>query len=99
MSVCWQGFTAGTEIGVVANRTLIAITHNIALGIDAQWSVAVYSTMVLLGLAKHLESLVDRNKAMTRMLFASRGNTGGAIVEIWARQAFVSNAINVLRWY
>lgn len=49
MSMCWQGLTVGTEIGVVANSALVSIANDVSMGafVGTERSIALYAVMTL----------------------------------------------------
>jgi hypothetical protein len=96
VSVPGQRFTIGAEIGVMADCTFVAIADDITLGIGAQRSVTIDTTMELLRSTNVGKASIDRCKAVTWMGLASDKNTRRAVVKVGARQALVSNAREAL---
>jgi hypothetical protein len=94
--------TVCAEIKIVADRTLVAHAPDvggIVLGVGAQGSIAANTHMH--GLSKCIgmnvcERLIDRRKAVVSVDKGSVENAVGAVIPVWAVQALVADASDVL---
>ena len=75
MAVCRKGLAIGTEIRVVADCTLVAITDDVTIFVFTQWTIAVYTIVALAARGWVGDAFVDRNKTMTRMVTVGRFHT------------------------
>jgi hypothetical protein len=103
--VRWASLAAGTEIGVMADSTLVSITLDIRLstiGTVAKRSITVDAMVTSLGSirSRHgcdiVEGFVDGYEAMASMDEASIDVAGWAEVPVWAIKALVTNTVDVL---
>jgi hypothetical protein len=104
--VGWAGFAASTEIGIVADGTLVTISLDIcgralaiivakrAIAVDAV--VACFVTVGVRQSLDIIERFVDGNESMARMNETGIGNASRAEIPIWAIETFVTNTIDIL---
>ena len=97
VAVCRQGLAIGAEISVVAHCTLVTVAKNIVALVFAQWTIAVDAIMTLCSHRRVRNGLVEWDKSMTRVVTVSKFDAAGAVIPIWAIQAFVANTNNILR--
>ena len=95
----WNSFAVGTEIGIVADSTLVACATDILLAglAGAGISIAVNTKMHLLMRVEVCNLFEKSSETMTRMDFRGAENTGGAVIPVRAAQALVANTKDVLR--
>jgi len=101
----WASFTAGTEIGIVADSTLVSITLDISLNpviVVAKRTIAVDAMVTSLAVVSArygsdiVERLVDRDEAVAWVDKVGIWNADGAKVPIWAVEALMPDTIDVL---
>ena len=98
VAVGGQGLTFGAEIGIMANRALVSIANDIALGAFrlAQWSVTVNARMTLHARCATWNRIKEWNKPMGGMGLASIFDASRAIIPIGTVHALMPDAINIL---
>jgi len=69
-------FTVGTEVGVVADSTLVSVTSDIALSgsSSANWAITIDTLVLLFLVTDHAKLLVDGSKSVTRVNLSSDMN-------------------------
>ena len=100
MAVGWQSFTIGTEIGVMADSTLVADAPNVrptARFVLTKRAVTVDAVVDLVAGVRVGNRLVQGCKAMSWMVAVSCNEAVRAIIPIRAAQALVSDAYDVLK--
>lgn len=107
-SVVWvgrAGFTASTEVGIVADSALVSVSLNIGLNTVARVAKRTITIdAVMTGLADKrsgqrswiAEGLVDGYESVAGMDEASIGDASCAEVPIRAVKAFMTNAVDIL---
>jgi len=71
VKICWTGFTVGTEIGVVADGTLVAVSYDVSRLGDTERTIAVDADVVDLihggsnRSSRIIEMLVNGDEPMT----------------------------------
>lgn len=96
--LCRQSLTVRTEVGIVANRTLVSISDNESVGTftSTQRSVTMYAVVAFEALRDWWNSLPERDKSMPRVGTGRILNASRAIVPVGAVYTFVTNAANLL---
>lgn len=69
-------FTVGTEVGVVADSTLISVTPDVALSGSsiAYWAITIDALVLLFLVTDHAKLLVDGSESVTRVNLSSDMN-------------------------
>lgn len=98
VAVSRQSLTVGTEVCIMTHSALISITHDAGLVAfaSAQRSIAVYTKVALQALEAIWDRLKKWDKAMPRMLVASRLDAGGAVIPVRTVHAFMAHAVDGL---
>lgn len=96
--VCRQCFARGTEVYVVADGAFVAHALDVGLvGIlAAEWSIAVDAEMSDCRRALVSDWLVESGEAVTWVGLASILDTVIAVIPVWAIQALVTHAVDLL---
>jgi hypothetical protein len=99
VDIGWAGLAAGTEISVIADSALVAVTADVQGLRGTQWTITV-NTVVERG-SRHRacvvgNRLVDGNEAVAWVDELGIWNAGLAVVPVWAVKALVTNAVDVL---
>jgi hypothetical protein len=99
VDIVWASLAAGTEISVVTDSALIAVTADIQRLRCTQRSVTV-NTVVERGIRRRscvvANRLVDGDEAVAWVDELRVGNAGLAVVPVWAVEALVADTIDVL---
>jgi len=92
----WRGFTVGTEVGVIADSTLVPVPNDVTGGLaGAQMAVAIYSLMANFGWGRaDIEYVIKRCKFVPWMGMSCILGTLGAEIPVWAVQALVADAVD-----
>jgi hypothetical protein len=82
--VGWKGFTVGTEVGVVADGTLIAHTRDVALGwlVLAQGAIAEDAVVDLVDTGRFSEGVVNGHEPMVGVILRSGREAVLAVIPI-----------------
>jgi len=91
------GLAVATEVGVWADRTLIAVTDNRLLSwlSSAEWTIAKNHGVAVEVAGRPSNRLGQRNKSVARVLEWGLRDARVAVVEIWAVHALVADASDV----
>jgi hypothetical protein len=98
VAVDWDSLTIGTEVGVVADCTLVTIANNIAAIslVLAERPITVDAIVNLRASRRLGNRLVDWHKTMTGVDMFCTLNARRAEVPVGANQTLVADADNVL---
>jgi hypothetical protein len=98
MAVDRYGLTIGTEVGIMADGTLITITRNVAAItlVLAKRSVTVYAVVNWGTPRGILDRFVDGGEAVARVDVFGALNTGRAVIPVRTSQTFVADTNNAL---
>jgi hypothetical protein len=93
-----KSFTVGTEIGVIADGTLVARTRDVALGwlVLAQGAIAEDAVVDLVDTRGFSEGIVNGHEPMVGVILRSGRDAVLAVIPIRACHALVADADNAL---
>lgn len=95
VKVGWASLAAGTEVGIMADSTLVTVTLDVVALVLAERAITVDTAVSLLA-SKHgvRNRIVDRHKAVTFVNERSTLEASTAVVPIWAVEALVADTEN-----
>jgi len=99
VKIARQRLTRSTEVGIVADDTLVANTLDVCLHrlILAKHTIAIDAVVDDGGQSTCKSSrFIDLSKVVTRMSGTGILHTDSAVVKVWARKALVTHAANGL---
>lgn len=96
MGVSWQSFATGTEVGVMADYTLVPVTGDVGKLVLAKRTITENAIMGFYSCGRLGDCFIDRDKAMARVILWSVLNTLPAVVPVRTTQALVADTHNAL---
>ena len=99
VGVSGQGLAFCAEIGIVTDRTFVAVALDVCLVLfsGTDWSIAINATVLRLPAGDVSERLVDRCEAVARVGLRCCGFACGAVVPVRTGQALVTQANDLLQ--
>ena len=96
MAVTWDGLAVATEVGVMANGTLVPDARNVLALIPAKRSVAVDANVASESHVWLRDGVVDGGKTVSWMNMSSALDTVGAKVTVGAVETLVTHSADCL---
>lgn len=92
VQVGWASLTAGTEVGIMADSTLVTVTLDVRALVLAKWAITE-DTLVILFASQHWvrKRIVNRDEAVALVDEWSAPEASAAVVPVWAVEALVTN--------
>jgi hypothetical protein len=94
VTVAWDSLAVATEVGIMANGTLVTDTGNVFALILAKWSVAVDANVTGMSHVWLRDGIVDGGKAVSWMNMSSTLDAIGAKVPIRAVETLVTYSVD-----
>lgn len=91
-----ESFTASTEVCIVADCALIAVTNDVRVLLRTTFTITVDTDVLLLTTWYTAEMLVEGNKRMTWVCLSSILLAVRAIIPVRAVEALVTDAVDIL---